>query len=129
MKSKILFFGDSIVKYKNNSKTNSWASQLIKLINSNSKEKFAFGTYSYVGLNSRKALELLPQILIKNKNLAPILYSENYSKNFIEIQDFGNQTIFNNLNKKRNDKLKYFKKIIDLLIKIQAIKNKKIKNQ
>ena len=32
MKSKILFFGDSIVKYKNNSKTNSWASQLIKLI-------------------------------------------------------------------------------------------------
>ena len=62
------FFGDSIVKYKNNSKTNSWASQLIKLINSNSKEKFAFGTYSYVGLNSRKALELLPQILIKNKN-------------------------------------------------------------
>ena len=72
--------------------------------------------------------DAINKILIKNKILAPILYSENYSKNFIEIQDFGNETIFNNLNKKRNDKLNYFKKIIDLLIKIQAIKNKKIKN-
>ena len=73
MKSKIVFFGDSIVKYKNNSKTNSWANQLIKLINSNSKEKFAFEIYSYVGLNSRKALELLPNILIKNKNSKMII--------------------------------------------------------
>ena len=34
------------------------------------------------------------KILNKNKILAPKLYKENYSKNYIEIQDFGNETIF-----------------------------------
>ena len=40
------------------------------------------------------------KILSKNKILAPRLYKENFSKNFIEIQDFGNETIFKKLNKK-----------------------------
>jgi len=68
------------------------------------------------------------KILNKNKILAPKLYKEYYSKNYIEIQDFGNETFFNKLNKKINNKLRYFKKIINLLIKIQSIKNKKVKN-
>jgi len=68
------------------------------------------------------------KILNKNKILAPRLYKEYYSKNYIEIQDFGNETFFNKLNKKRNNKLRYFKKIINLLIRIQSIKNKKVKN-
>ena len=42
------------------------------------------------------------KILKKNKILAPLLYSENYSKNFIEIQDFGNETIFKILKKTKN---------------------------
>jgi hypothetical protein len=66
--------------------------------------------------------------LNKNKILAPKLYKEYYSKNYIEIQDFGKETFFNKLNKKRNNKLRYFKKIINLLIRIQSIKNKKVKN-
>ena len=72
--------------------------------------------------------DAINRILNKNKILAPNLYKENYSKNYIEIQDFGNETIFNKLNKKKNNKFSYFKKIINLLNKIQSIKNKKIKN-
>ena len=67
------------------------------------------------------------KILKKNKILAPLLYSENYSKNYIEIQDFGNETIFKILKKKKN-KYIYFKKIIQLLNRIQSIKDRRIKN-
>jgi N-acetylmuramate 1-kinase len=68
------------------------------------------------------------KILIKNNILAPKLINENYSKNFIEIQDFGNQTIFCLLKKNNKSKLSIFKKIINLLCKIQLIKDKKIIN-
>ena len=70
--------------------------------------------------------DAINKILLKNKILAPHLYNENYSKNFIEIEDFGNKTVFNELNKKRKNKFIYFKKIIELLIKIQSIKNRQI---
>ena len=70
--------------------------------------------------------DAINKILLKNKILAPYLYNENYSKNFIEIQDFGKKTIFNELNKKGKNKFIYFKKIIKLLIKIQSIKNRQI---
>ena len=72
--------------------------------------------------------DAINKILIKNKVLAPILYKENYSKNYIEIQDFGNETILDKLIKNKSNKLKYFKKIVYLLNKIQSIKNRKIKN-
>ena len=39
------------------------------------------------------------KILLKNNILAPKLLSENYSKNYIEIEDFGNKTIFTLLRK------------------------------
>jgi len=71
--------------------------------------------------------DAINKILNQNKILAPILYNQNYKKNYIEIQDFGNKTIFNELNKKKGDKFNQFKKIIDLLIQIQSIKNRKIK--
>ena len=70
--------------------------------------------------------DAINKILLKNKILAPYLYNENYIKNFIEIQDFGKKTIFNELNKKGKNKFIYFKKIIKLLIKIQSIKNRQI---
>ena len=72
--------------------------------------------------------DAINKILIKNKILAPKLYQENYNKNFIEIEDFGNDTIFKILNKKKKNRLYYFKKIIQILNKIQKIKNKSIKN-
>ncbi|MDC0569537.1 phosphotransferase [Candidatus Pelagibacter sp.] len=68
------------------------------------------------------------RLLIKNKILAPKLYNETYKKNFIEIEDFGNNTIFNVLKKKRNNKINLYKKSVDLLIKIQKIKQNKTKN-
>ena len=72
--------------------------------------------------------DAINKVLIKNKILAPFLYKENYKKNYIEIQDFGNNTIFKILNKKNNNRNNYFKKIIKILNKLQLIKEKKIKN-
>jgi len=72
--------------------------------------------------------DAINKILIKNKILAPNLYQENYIKNFIEIEDFGYNTIFKILIKKKNNKLFYFKKVIQTLNKIQNIKDKSIKN-
>ena len=68
------------------------------------------------------------KILLRNNILAPKLLSESYSKNYIEIQDFGNQTIFGLLKKNKVDKISIFKQIIKLLIKLQSIPERKIKN-
>ena len=70
--------------------------------------------------------DAINKILRKNKLLAPDLYNENYRKNFIEIEDFGNKTILNEIKKKNKNKFDYFKKIIDLLIKVQLIKDRKV---
>ena len=68
------------------------------------------------------------RLLIKNKILAPKLYKENYKQNFIEIEDFGEHTVFKLLKKSGSNKANLYKKSIDLLSKIQKIKQKKIKN-
>ena len=72
--------------------------------------------------------DAINKILNKNKILAPRLYQENYSQNFIEIEDFGDDSMFKILIKKKDNKFFYFKKIIQTLNKIQKIKDKKIKN-
>ena len=72
--------------------------------------------------------EAINRILNKNKILAPKLFKENYKKNCIEIQDFGDHTIFKILKRKKVNKLLYFKKIINLLLRIQLVKNRNIKN-
>ena len=72
--------------------------------------------------------DAINKILTKNKILAPKLYQENYNKNYLEIQDFGDDTIFKVLMKKKSNKFFYFKKIIHTLNKIQSIKNRSIKN-
>ena len=66
--------------------------------------------------------------MIKNKILAPKLYSENYKRNFIEIEDFGNDTVFNLLKKKGSKKIDLYKKSVNLLNKIQKIKETKVKD-
>ena len=68
------------------------------------------------------------KILIKNNITAPKLLSQNYRKNFIEIQDLGNKTIYQTFIKNENDHYLIFKKVINVLNKIQKIKDKKIKN-
>ena len=68
------------------------------------------------------------KILNKNKIQAPRLYQENYKRNNIEIEDFGNKTIFKILIKKKVEKFQYFKKIILTLNQLQLIKDRKVKN-
>jgi len=68
------------------------------------------------------------KILIKNDIIAPKLLSENFSKSYIEIQDFGNQTILSCIKKNNLNKLAILKKTINLLNKIQIIRQRKIKN-
>ncbi len=72
--------------------------------------------------------DAINKILIKNKILAPNLLSENYNDNYIEINDFGDQTLFQILKNKKNNKYVIFKKIIKILNKVQLIKDKKVKN-
>ena len=72
--------------------------------------------------------DAINSLLIKNKILAPKLYKENYKNNFIEIEDFGDDLVFKLLRKKRSNKFDLYKKSIDLLNKIQKIKQTKIKN-
>ena len=72
--------------------------------------------------------DAINKILIKNNILAPKLLSENYINNYIEIQDFGDQTLFEILKNKKNNNYTTFKKIVKILNKIQLIKDKKVKN-
>ena len=68
------------------------------------------------------------KILIKNNLIAPKLLSQNYENNYIEIQDLGNKTIYQIFLKDKKNQYFIFKKIINVLNKIQLIKDKKIKN-
>ncbi len=68
--------------------------------------------------------DAINKILIKKKILAPKLISQNYKNNYIEIEDFGDLTVFKKFQKKSINKKIYYKKILDLLIKIKNIKAK-----
>jgi len=114
MKKMLKIKGDASFRKFYRKKNNNYTSVLVFA----KKEKF----------KNLLVYDAINKILNKNKILAPKLYKENYKKNYIEIQDFGNETIFKKLNKKRINKFIYFKKIINLLNKTQSIKNRKIKN-
>ena len=68
------------------------------------------------------------KLLLNNKISAPRLLSENLNKNYIEVEDLGTKTLFDILKKKKTNKFKIYKKILIILIKLQNIKVKKIKN-
>jgi len=67
------------------------------------------------------------KILVKSKILAPNLISQNYKKNFIEIDDFGNKNMLDKIKSSKN-KLNEYKKILKILNKIQKIKNFRTQN-
>ncbi len=71
--------------------------------------------------------DAINKILIKNKIKAPKLLNQNYKKNFIEVDDLGDISTYYKLKNVKINKLKYYKKIIFLLSKLQRIKTKKIK--
>jgi len=74
------------------------------------------------------AYTAINKFLKKNKILTPKVYTYNFYKGFIVIEDFGNLSFYSILIKRKN-KLIIYKKLIDLLLKIQKIKPKmKIKN-
>jgi len=68
------------------------------------------------------------KILIKNNIIAPKLLSQNYKKNYIEIQDLGIKSIYQIFSKNKKKQYLIFKKAINVLNKIQLVKDKKIKN-
>ena len=70
--------------------------------------------------------DAINKILIKKKVIAPSLISQHYKENYIEIEDFGDLTVFEKFKKKTTNKKNYYKKILNLLSKIKKIK---IKNQ
>lgn len=72
--------------------------------------------------------DAINSLLIKNKVLAPKLYSENYKKNYIEIEDFGEDLVFGLLKKNKDKRETLYKKSIDLLGVIQKIKQNRSKN-
>ena len=63
--------------------------------------------------------------LIKNGVKAPKLKKEFYNKNFIEIEDLGNETVFKILKKNRN-KIKIYFNAIKILQSIQKIRAKNL---
>jgi len=69
------------------------------------------------------AYSAINRFLIKNKVLAPKLYEHELSKGVILIEDFGDIKFRRLLIKKKN-KLLIYKKLVNLLIKIQKIKPK-----
>ena len=110
MESKILpIAGDASFRkfYRLKSKKNS------KIIIFASKGK-------YVNLVAYSAVN---NFLIKNQILAPKLYEHNLSKGILIVEDFGDTT-FNKILVKKNNKLPIYKKLVDLLIKMQKIKPK-----
>jgi N-acetylmuramate 1-kinase len=72
--------------------------------------------------------DAINSLLIKNKVLAPKLYSENYKKNYIEIEDFGDDSVFSLLKKNKNQREALYKKSVDFLGTIQKIKQNRSKN-
>ena len=66
------------------------------------------------------------KILLKKKISAPKLISQNYKNNYIEIEDLGNKTLYEIL--KKNKKKEIFYNILKILVKLQKVKIKKIKN-
>ena len=72
--------------------------------------------------------DAINKILIKNKILAPKLLSHNYKYHLMEIEDFGDNTLFKILENKKTNKEIIFKKILKTLIKLQSIKDKNVIN-
>jgi len=73
--------------------------------------------------NNLVAYSAINNFLINNQILAPKLYEHNLSKGILIVEDFGDTT-FNKIIIKKKNKLQVYKKLVNLLIKIQNIKPK-----
>ena len=94
-------------------------------LNKNSKIIVSAQKEKYKNLIAYSAIN---RFLRQNKILTPKLYTHNYKKGLIVIEDFGNLSFHDVLLKQKN-KFRTYKKLVDLLLKIQKIKPKsRIKN-
>jgi len=64
------------------------------------------------------------QLLVKNRIKAPKLVQEYFANNMMEIENLGNYSFLDHIKKKYN-KFNDYKKLIDLIIKLQKISFKK----
>ena len=69
--------------------------------------------------------DAINRCLNKNKVKAPRIKKQFYNKNYIEIEDLGNVSLFNVLKKKKHKRTIYFK-VIKILQSLQKIKSKSI---
>ena len=89
-----------------------------KILVISKKEKYK-NLIAYLSIN---------KFLRTNKILTPNIYGHNFSKGMIVIEDFGDLSFYKVLKKKKN-KLVVYKKLVNLLLRIQKIKPKsKLKN-
>ena len=76
--------------------------------------------------NNLLIYDAVNKLLLKNKIRAPKLKKQNYKKNSIEIEDLGDQSVFDKLIKNKNNKINLYFKVVSILSKLQKIKKKKI---
>ena len=76
--------------------------------------------------NNLLIYDAVNRLLLKNKINAPKLIKQNYKKNSIEIEDLGDQSVFDRLIKNKNNKINLYFKVVSILSKLQKIKKKKI---
>ena len=72
--------------------------------------------------------DAINKILNKNKILAPKLLNQNYKKNYIEVEDFGDNTLYKVLKHTKTNKELIFIKILKTLRRLQLIKDKQMVN-
>ena len=72
--------------------------------------------------------DAINKILNRNKILAPKLLSQNYKNNYIEVEDFGDDTLFKVLKTNKINKEIVFKKVLKTLERLQLIKDKQVVN-
>ena len=72
--------------------------------------------------------DAINKILNKNKILAPKLLNQNYKNNYIEVEDFGDNTLHKVFKHNKTNNEQIFTKILKTLSRLQLIKDKQIIN-
>ncbi|MDC3184748.1 phosphotransferase [Candidatus Pelagibacter sp.] len=72
--------------------------------------------------------DAINKILNKNKILSPKLLNQNYKNNYIEVEDFGDNTLYKVLKNNKTNKELIFRKILKTLRRLQLIKDKEVTN-
>ena len=72
--------------------------------------------------------DAINKILNKNKILAPKLLNQNYENNYIEVEDFGDDTLIKMLKQNKTNKELIFRKILKTLCRLQLIKDRHVIN-